>query len=116
MGYIPPHLRQRQDAAAAANHGPRSLADLESCTSGFGNMSMGGGGGYGGGGGGRSYGGGGGGGGYGRGGDDYRGGGGYGRDDRGGGGDYGRDSSASSREASYQYDRVTGERIYPGRR
>ena len=51
MGYIPPHLRQRQDAAAAANHGPRSLADLESCTSGFGNMSMGGGGeGYGGGG------------------------------------------------------------------
>ena len=52
MGYIPPHLRQRQDAAANANHGPRSLADLESCTSGFGNMSMGGGGGgYGGGGG-----------------------------------------------------------------
>ena len=81
MGYIPPHLRQRQDAAPAANHGPRSLADLESCTSGFGNMSMGGGGGYGGGGGGGYHNGGGGG--YGGG---HHGGGGYGGGFGGGGG------------------------------
>ena len=74
MGYIPPHLRQQQGAGGGApGGGPRSLADLESCNSGMGNMSMGGGGG--------GFGGGGGGGGY-----QNGGGGGYGGGQQGGGG------------------------------
>jgi hypothetical protein len=98
MGYIPPHLRQQQGAGAAPGGGSRSLADLESCNTGMGNMSMGGGGGFGGGGyqngggggyGGGQQGGGGFGGGFGGGGGQ----GGYGGGGYGGGGGGGRDMS-----------------------